>query len=180
MESIPLGGEVGGVLRARTGDERYSREHVDAESLEGSPFLGRVRHQPNAGHPERAQQKRRSVVTACVLGQAEREVGVQRVEPGLLESVRPDLVRESDPAALLAQVNQDPALRLGDARRGQIELISAVAVEEPKISARETLGVNSSEDVTAADVARDERHVFAERVAREREHQAAHDAVPGR
>ena len=180
MESIPLGGEVGGVLRARPRDERHSREHVDPESLAGSPLLGRVRHQPHARHPERAQQKRRGVVAARVLGQTEREVRVQGVETGPLESVGSDLVRESDPATLLAQVNQNSALLLRDARGGQVELVSAVAVEGAEDFARETLGVNTSEDVTATDVASDERHVFTERVAREREHQAAHDAVPGR
>ena len=48
-------------------------------------------------------------VVALVVGEAEPLVGVDRVEPAVLQRVGAELVGEADAAAFLAQVEQDPA-----------------------------------------------------------------------
>ena len=80
-------------------------------------------------------------VVALVVAEAEREVGLHRVEPLLLERVGPDLVEEPDAAPLLAQVEQHPALVPLDRLQPGGELVAAVAAERAQHVAGQALGV---------------------------------------
>ena len=58
--------------------------------------------------PQGTQHLRFDRVVAAVLAVAEREVGVVRVAAAVLEAVGVELRIQTDPAALLAQVEQEP------------------------------------------------------------------------
>jgi hypothetical protein len=68
---------------------------------------------------------RRGGVVAGILGQAQREVCLVRVEPFVLQVVRVELVVQADAAALLPQVEQNAA-GIGDPFDGLAELTATV------------------------------------------------------
>jgi hypothetical protein len=61
-------------------------------------------------HAERVQHRRRRRVVAQVVVVAEVQVGLDRVEPVLLQLVGADLLGDADAPALLPQVQDDAAL----------------------------------------------------------------------
>ena len=68
-------------------------------------------------------------VVARVGAVAEGEVGLDGVEPLVLEGVGPELLDQADPAALLGQVDQGADPLVADHLEGQVELVAAVAAE---------------------------------------------------
>ena len=94
-------------------------------------------------------------------GKSELEVGLDRVQPVLLELVGLELVQEPDSATFLGHVQEDAgALRL-DARQRELELLAAVAAERVEDVAGQALRVHADEHVLGAlDVALDQRDVL--------------------
>src|SRR6185436_20758908 len=90
----------------------------------------------------------------------ELKVGLDGVEPCLLQLVGLQLVEEADASPFLRHVEEDTA-RLGrDALERELELVAAIAAERVEDVAGQALGVNADEHVLlAVDVALDERHV---------------------
>ena len=61
--------------------------------------------------PERAKHRRGMRIIALVVGEAEPAVGVDRVEPAILQRIGAQLVGEADAPPFLAQVEQDSRRR---------------------------------------------------------------------
>ena len=97
--------------------------------------------------PEVDEDLRADPVVAQVGGQAELEVGVDRVEPLLLELVGAQLVEQADPAALLGEVEQHAAALALDHRQRRLELLAAVAAQRVEDVAGQALGVHADEHV---------------------------------
>ena len=77
--------------------------------------LGRiVGQQPHRIDPEAAQHCRGETIVALVIGETEAAVGIDRVEPAVLQLIGAQFVGQPDAAALLAQVKQHPAASLAD------------------------------------------------------------------
>jgi hypothetical protein len=98
--------------------------HPGAAELAG--LVRVVAEQGDPRDPEGVQHLRGGEVAPLVLAVAERDVGLVRVEPGVLQRVRVELRVEPDPAALLPQVEQVSAGG-GDALDGLAQLRPAVA-----------------------------------------------------
>src|SRR5207244_12822963 len=91
-------------------------------------------------------------------------VRLGRVQPGLRELVRLELVEEADAAPLLGHVEEHAALLLGEPVESLLELLAAVAAKRVEDVAGETLRVHADEHVLGAlDLASDERHVVLAR-----------------
>ena len=86
------------------------------------------------------QHLRGDGVVALVLGVAEREVGLVGVQARVLQRVGVELGVEADAAALLSQVQQEPA-GVGDALDGLAQLRAAVAPLAAEDVAGEALAV---------------------------------------
>src|SRR5581483_8425121 len=73
---------------------------------------------------ELTQHLRRREIDPLVGVEAELLVGVDRVEPGILELVGAQLVDQADAAALLREIEQNAAARLGDRGDGAAQLLA--------------------------------------------------------
>ena len=110
--------------------------------------------------PEVDEDLRADAVVAQVGGQAELEVGVDGVEPLLLELVGLELVEQADAAPLLGEVEQHALALALDHRQRRLELLAAVAAQRVEDVAGQALGVHADEHVVLArDVALDQRDV---------------------
>ena len=90
--------------------------------------LGRiVGHKPHLVHAEMAQHLRPATIIALVGLEAEMHVGVNRVEPFLLQLVRLNLVHKAYAAALLLHVYQHALAFLLYHLHSLVQLLAAVA-----------------------------------------------------
>jgi len=69
------------------------------------------------------------IVATLVVGQAEEAIGIYGVVAFFLECVGSDLVGETDAAALLAKVDDGPHLAATDHVEGEVQLLTAVALQ---------------------------------------------------
>ena len=69
----------------------------------------------------------RDAVVALVIVEAERGVGVDRIEAGVLKLVGAHLVGEADAAAFLREIKDDAAAGLLQPRQRKPELVAAIA-----------------------------------------------------
>jgi hypothetical protein len=114
------------------------------------------------------QHPRRHRKIARLIGKAEALVGLERIEPLILQAIGAQLVDEADPAPLLAQIEQHApaAARARLVRHGVergIELGAAIAFEAAEDVAGEALRMEPHQRRTvAALLADDERDMLAQ------------------
>ena len=139
----PFGVEVERVLGTIGDAEPIPLHHVNAVVGEGL-LLGRIRRQqPDPGQAQVGQHRRCSVVAARVGGVAEFEIGLQRVEAGVLEGVRLQLLDQPDAAPLVpAGVDEGTVGVLHDRGQGGLQLFTAVAAQRAEGVPGQTLGVD--------------------------------------
>ena len=114
------------------GLERNAGGDLDAGFCE-TVELGRVvgkQHDPRA--VQGSQHLRRNSVVALVVLEAQRRVGVARIEPAVLQSIGSHLVRKADAAAFLGQVQNDATAEAFQAREREPKLIATVASPRAK------------------------------------------------
>lgn len=118
---------------------------VDAESvtLQSGPFERVVGHQAHVADAQLADDARAHAVVALVGFEAQFEVGVDGVEPLVLQLVGVDLVAESDAASLLIEIDDGAFALFFDHLHRTVQLLAAVAA------------------IRTEDVARDARRVYA-------------------
>ena len=128
---------------------------VGGEQQAGAAGHGRCRGQParpacpgcwSAGGCE-AGPRSRSIAAAVrkvalVRREAQGEVGVQRIQPAILQRVGAQLVRQADAAALLGQIQHCPGTLGGDAADGAAKLGAAIAAQAAEQVAGEALGMH--------------------------------------
>ena len=159
-ELVPLGLQVAAVLGVGRDLDRHLLDDREAEALDPGDLLRVVREDADRRQAEVGEDLAADPVLAHVGREAELEVGLDGVEPVLLQLVRLQLVQEADAPALLRHVEEDAALLGGDARERQLELLAAVAAERVEDVAGQALGVDADEHVLLAlDLALDERDV---------------------
>ena len=107
-------------------------------------LLGVVGEQLDPVDPEREQHLRGHGVGALVHAEAERLVGLERVQSVVLQGVGVDLVVEPDPPSLLPQVHE-VAAGLVDPSDGLGQLRAAVAAPAAEDVAGEALAVEPHE-----------------------------------
>ena len=121
---------------------------------------GLLRQQPHRPDAEVAQDLGADAVVALVGLEAEPLVGLDRVEPLVLQLVGANLVGQADAAPFLVQVQQHAAPFGGDPLHRRVELRAAVAARRVEHVAGQALRVHAHQHVLAvADVAAHERDV---------------------
>ena len=97
-------------------------------------------------------------VVARVGAVAQGEVGLDGVEPLVLEVVGPDLLDQADAPPLLRQVDQGADPLVADHRQGHVELVAAVAAQRVEQVAGEARRVEPDQrGLDRLEVAHDER-----------------------
>src|SRR5262245_4545097 len=115
-ELLDLGPEVALVGRVDRRLEGHALGDLEAVARHAAVLRRVVREEAHRAHAEVEEDLRADAVVAVVGLEAEPLVGLDGVEPLLLERVRADLVEEADAAALLAHVEGDAAALGRDAR----------------------------------------------------------------
>src|SRR5262245_40192446 len=113
--AVALGRQVALVVGVGLDDERHAVDDLEAEALEAAVLRRVVGEEPHRRHAEVDGDLGADTVLAAVGGEAELEVGIDGVEPLLLELVGADLVADADATALVApEVHDDTGALLGD------------------------------------------------------------------
>src|SRR5579864_1337509 len=155
-----LDAEVALVVRVRRDDEWDlvgDLEPVAAQAVVLPRVVGEHDH---ALDPDVGQDLGADAVVALVDRQSEAQVRLDGVEAAILKCVRAQLVHEPDPAALLAEVHEDPASRVGDHRHRLVQLRLAIAALRAEDVTGEALAVHPDQNgLVTADVTPYECHV---------------------
>ena len=85
--------------------------------------------QPHGREAELAQHLGGRQIDPLVGVEAELLVGVERIEPGILQLIGAQLVDEPDAAAFLREIEQHPAARRGDRGDRAAQLVAAIAAQ---------------------------------------------------
>jgi hypothetical protein len=105
-------------------------------------------------------------VVALVVGEAESLVGVDGVEPAVLERISADLVGEADAAPLLTEVEQHaPAAAANDVQRF-LELRATIALQGPEHVPSQAFAVQPNQRRLTAERADDKGDMFLPIVGR--------------
>ena len=110
--------------------------------------------------PERAQHRRGMAIVALVVGKAEPPIGIDRVEPAVLQRIGAELVGKADPAAFLAEVEQHAAAGLADDPQRFLELRPAIAFQRAEHVAGQAFAVQPDQRRLAAERADDQRDML--------------------
>jgi hypothetical protein len=89
------------------------------------------------------------------------QIGIDGVIAHILEVIGPQLVEDTDPASLLAQVDQNPSTFFGDHMHGLMQLRPTVATQRAQDIAGETFGVHTHQHILASgDIADEQDEMF--------------------
>ena len=89
--------------------ERNAGGDLDAGFCEPVEFCRVVGKQHDPRAVQGSQHERRNSIVALIVLEAEHRVGVARIEPRVLQSIGSHLVRKTNAAAFLGQVQNDAA-----------------------------------------------------------------------
>ena len=107
---------------------RYALGDLDAFRLERRDLVRIVCEQPDFIDAEGAQHRGGVGVVALVVGEAQAQVRVDRVEPAVLERIGAQLVGETNSAPFLPQVEQHAAASRSDQPQRLLQLRPAIAL----------------------------------------------------
>ena len=119
---------------------------ADAVALKRRDFIRVVGHQPHRAETQLAQHFRSREVHTLVGVEAELLIRVERVEPGILQLIGPELVDEADAPALLRQIEQHAVARSRDRGDRAAQLVTAIAAQAGEQIAGKTLRMQSHQD----------------------------------
>jgi hypothetical protein len=121
--------------------------------------VGHETHRPNAQFPEHPHGY---AIVPLVLAKPKRNVGIDGIEPVLLQLVSADLVPQADPSTLLSEVKKHARGHRTELTEAELELLPAVAAKRGHHVTGEALGVDSRRDrLHAGHFAADDRDLLA-------------------
>jgi hypothetical protein len=122
-----LGGEIAPVVRVDRTMQGNSSRHFDPGLHKPIELCRIVGQQPHALAAENLQHAGRDSVVALVVIKAQGCVGVDRIEPSILELVGAHLVGEPEAATLLLEIENNAATQIIEPAERQSQLIAAIA-----------------------------------------------------
>ena len=109
--------------------------------------------------PELAKNRSGVGVIALVVGETETKVGIDRVEPAILQRIGAQLVGEADPPAFLPKVEQHASARFTDQPKRFLQLRPAIAFERAEHVAGQALAMEPNQRRLATECADEESNV---------------------
>ena len=120
-------------------------------------FARIVREQTNPFDAEIAHDRGREVEVPAIGLEPEGVIGLDRIEPGILQLVGLQLCHQADAAALLILIDHKPATFLGDGPHGHLQLVVAITAQRSEHFSREALRMESQQRNSVGDIAHDDR-----------------------
>ena len=130
-------------MRGCRNHQRRLVGHLQPVAAEAVVLLRIVREHDDAPRSQIREDLRPDAVVARIDGKAQTNVGLDGVEPVVLQRIGAELVHQTDAPALLSQVHQHAASFGGDDRHRFLQLRLAVAALGAEDIAGETLAVHA-------------------------------------
>ena len=161
-----LGPQVGAGMVTGARAAGNALDHADAAALELRDLVRIVREQAQGAQAERFQRLGREFVVAGIGGKSQAAVGLNSIEPAVLQLVGLQFIEQPNAAALLWKVQHDSGGRLGDFMQREFELRAAIAALGGKHVASEALRMNADQrSASAAQIAVDDGYGLIRRAA---------------
>ena len=157
-----LGSQVALVGLLRDDLDGNALHDLQPISVDADDFARVVRHEPDVAKTKIHKDLSAYPVIAQVGFEPQLQVSFDGITPRVLQLIGFDLVQQSDPAALLVEVEQHTAPFLVDHLHRPVELIPAVTTKGTKHIGRQAARVHSHEGrLRVIDVTLDQRDVRA-------------------
>src|SRR5215469_13000173 len=101
-----LGAKIALVVAVRWEDVRHPFGDMDTVPLKRRDLFRIVGQQTNRAEPELAQHFRSRQINALIGVEAQLLIGIERVEPSVLQPVGPEFVDQPDAASLLREIEK--------------------------------------------------------------------------
>ena len=136
VHTLLLGLQVAQVVLIGGDDDRHDLVDLQPVALQPCALERVVGHQPHVLDAHFADDARPDAVVAFVDAEAQPDVGVDRVEPFVLELVSFDFIAEADAASLLLEVDDGTLALPFDHAHRLVQLVAAVAAARAEDVAR--------------------------------------------
>ena len=178
--ALHLGEQVALVVGVDPALDPFTLHHVDAGVTQGGNLGRVVGQQVDVRAAQRLQHGSRHLEVALVHPEAQRVVGIQRVQPRILPPVGTQLVGNADAPPFLRQVQHDAAAVLRQPLHRAAQLIAAVTTQAAKEIARQARGMQPDPHRLLAvevRIADDDGNMLEVAVLLAEDHEAAVDGV---
>ncbi len=112
--TIALGRQILFIVRVGGQDDGQAFGHLDARAFQPLDLLGIVGEQPHLFDAQQLEHARRDREITRVDGKAKADIGIDGIEPLILQGISAQLVDEADPAPFLPQIEQHAPAGVGD------------------------------------------------------------------
>jgi hypothetical protein len=127
MTQLPLfGSEIFDIAIVRIHFESHSFGDIDPVLRESLDLAFIIRQQTDRPDPQIAQNLCRNPVIASVFPKTELKVRLDRIPPLVLQSIRSNLVRQSNSTALLMKVDDNTLASFVNPMHCRFELLAAI------------------------------------------------------
>lgn len=133
--------KVSGVVLGWSDLDRNPFDDPQAASFQSDNLFRGVREKPDIPYPQVRQDLGTHAIFAEIGFESESLVGLNGIEPLILETVRTDLVLESYPSPFLPHVEEDPLLRFDPTQRIR-QMLPAATPQGAEHIPRQALGVD--------------------------------------
>ncbi len=120
-----------------------SLHDLDTRLFQRRHLIGIIRQQADLGNAESLQHLSGQGEVAVIGFEAEPFVGLDRIEPGILQFVSLQLGHQPDAAPFLLLVDQHPGAQFGDHGKRHLQLLTAIAAYRCENVAGEALGMDA-------------------------------------
>ena len=178
--ALHLGEQVALVVGIDPALDPFTLHHVDAGVTQGGDLGRVVGQQVDVRAAQRLQHGSRHLEVALVHPEAQRVVGIQRVQPCILPPVGAQLVGNADAPPFLRQVQHDAATVLRQPLHRAAQLIAAVTTQAAKEIARQARGMQPDPHrflAVEVRIADDDGNMLEVAVLLAEDHEAAVDGV---
>ena len=147
-------------LRMRAGSHltRHSLHNFNSCLLQRRHFIWIIRKQPHSPNPKRFQYLRRQCKFAMVRLKSQSLVGLDRIQPGILQFISLQLRHQPNAAPFLLFINQNARAFTGDQRQRQLQLLPAIAPQRSKNVSGQALRMNPHQWRRGMNVTHHQRH----------------------
>ena len=142
---VALGAEVALVVRVKWDLDVEPARHLETELAEPAQLPRVVREKSHARYAEVVEDGLYRPISSEIVGETELAIGVNCVAAKVLQPVRGNLVRDSDAAALLLEVDDHPAVLPNELQRRR-QLFATVAAQRAEDFRGEALVVHADGD----------------------------------
>ena len=131
-------------------------DNFNAGISQGDSLAGIICEKSNTFDTEVVQYRGRQAEIPAVALEAQRVIGLNGVDAGILQLISLHFCHQANAAALLIFVNHEATTFRGDGLHGHLELTVAVAAQRPEHLAGEALRMDAQQRRTACQFAKDD------------------------